>query len=595
MHDMHLLPAAICIALCFAPAWLLRQKVYPRAEDYFVSSEHTPSGVIQNSSIAYGIQVAIFAPLFIWGASGNLWPAIIGAVCFGAGLFLLYFLRDPILQHLHEAFGDDRSMTMHAFIARQHGDDSRVRLIASSVTVFAFSGLVVTEALAVGILLSPLFGDVNYAFLSASCMLLLMGIYTILSGNSGVLRSTQLQLGMIYLGLVGTTALLLYQLFSDLSPIPQHGTLAIVFVAACCGVILCYRRSRYVDTSPFGCTISHPDVTGSRRKGRGARAFIRFEKILNVCISVLAVFVIVIAMIGLSGQGLSEIVRDSATALQRETGMSTMELLALVLLPLFYPIVDFTNWHRMAAFEKDSASADLSAAVRAAALRRIFGTYAVESVLIFIFISMLGAISVVALATPEGPQAIQLVLKQLATAQNSVATAALSLLLVVMLTIAVSTMSSLFSAILCAIRFDVLPLIWPKPDAGRLSIAEDAAATRHTIVAGGVVCVTIFAALYAASNYHQTSVPTVLVALVVAFHCTQLALTPLVLRGIIGRTRTPLRHVSPGWAIAIIGCSATIGVGLVAVYITTGQVWWLWAAIPGCLGSGFLVFALAQL
>ena len=37
----------------------------------------------------------------------------------------------------------------------------------------------------------------------ALCMLVLAGAYALIVGNTGVLRSTQLQLGMIYFGLIG--------------------------------------------------------------------------------------------------------------------------------------------------------------------------------------------------------------------------------------------------------------------------------------------------------------------------------------------------------------------------------------------------------
>ena len=78
MPSLAFLAPAISLALGLIPVFLLRRKAYPRAQDYFVSSDHTPPGVIQNSSIAYALKMAAFGPFFAWGASGDFWPAIIG-------------------------------------------------------------------------------------------------------------------------------------------------------------------------------------------------------------------------------------------------------------------------------------------------------------------------------------------------------------------------------------------------------------------------------------------------------------------------------------------------------------------------------------
>src|SRR6201981_3303527 len=104
------------------------------------------------------------------------------------------------------------------------------------------------------------------------------------------MRSTQSQLGMLYLGLFGATALLLYLLISALRPMSPHSTFAMVFVAACCAVMPFYRRSVYVDTSPIPAANSNTDPSG--REPPGGRLFRRFEQILHACISLCAACVI---------------------------------------------------------------------------------------------------------------------------------------------------------------------------------------------------------------------------------------------------------------------------------------------------------------
>src|SRR5262249_60270392 len=122
----------------------------------------------------------------------------------------------------------------------------------------------------------------------------LMAVYAIVSGNSGVMRSAQSQLGMCYLGLFGAAALLLYLMISALRPMTPHSTLAVLFVAACCAIMPLYRRSRYMDTGPIRA-VSSDSTNESGRDPFAARLFRRFEKILNVCISVFAAWGVVFA------------------------------------------------------------------------------------------------------------------------------------------------------------------------------------------------------------------------------------------------------------------------------------------------------------
>src|SRR5262245_33479676 len=137
----------VSLAIYLIPIYLLRRKAYARAQNYFVSSELTQPGVIRNSSVAYALKMTTFGPFFVWGASGDFWPAIINSAFFGLGVCLIYILRRPMLEFMESALNGDRSITVHDFIARQHGNDPRVRLLASGLTAFASIALVIGEAL----------------------------------------------------------------------------------------------------------------------------------------------------------------------------------------------------------------------------------------------------------------------------------------------------------------------------------------------------------------------------------------------------------------------------------------------------------------
>ena len=118
--------AAIVLVVFVAPV-LLAQRHSARAQETFVSSGVVVPKVIQNSTIVYGIGLATVAPLFAWGVGGEFWPALVYVGFVGLGLFLIYVLRRPWLEFLAGALGQDRSVTVHEFIARRHGNDAARR------------------------------------------------------------------------------------------------------------------------------------------------------------------------------------------------------------------------------------------------------------------------------------------------------------------------------------------------------------------------------------------------------------------------------------------------------------------------------------
>ena len=84
-------------------------------------------------------------------------------------------------------------------------------------------------------------------------------------------------------------------------------------------------------------------------------------------------------------------------------------------------------------------------------------------------------------------------------------------------------------------------------------------------------------------------------ALWFALCCAQLAFLPLVLGPLLRQTNTGFGTVGPRWAFAILCSGAASAVSAVAVFVATGSEAWLWAAVPACVGSGLLLFAVAQL
>lgn len=572
----------ISIGLCLVPVFLLFRQRYVRAQDYFVSSGFTPPEVIRNSSTAHTLRLASFGPLFGWGAGGDFWPVLIGAASLGLGLAFIYLLRRPILAFLGNALSTDQSITVHEFIARQHGNNACVRLLAASLTVFALFALVVAEVFALSAFLKPLLTE-TAVYVAALGILLLMLLYAAPSGHSGAMQAAQWQLGMVYLGLFISTALLLYLQVSALAPMRPHGRLAIVIVAICCCLILYYRRSKYVDTSPIV-----PD-----RKTVVAKPFRRFGKILNPVISVFAVVLIVLAFMEFYFVGLPVIVSDSATALKAGTSISGAGLITLILLPLFQPITDVTYWQRIAALEKNGNSG--TAMPDSYGLRRIFRVLALEGPLWWLFMGAFGAIAVGALKIPAGGNVLQAFIQQLASGQNPVAAAAFAFFLVGIFALALSTMNSAFCASLCTIRYDILPALRPQWTAGGLQEVDEAVARRRILYAGGILLLAIAGAFYLADASLQISITSsTFLALIFASCCAQLCFAPLLFGPVISGTNAGGATLSQQWALAVPASGAAGAAAAVALFLATGQEAWLWASVPVCLGAGFLMFAVAR-
>src|SRR5215470_2613148 len=457
------LAPAVVLVLFLTPGLLLHRQAYFGAKQDFVSSDHVLPKVIQNSSIAYGVGLAALGPLFAWGASGEFWPAIVYTIFVGLGLSIIYVLRRPILEFLAEALRHDRSITVHEFLCRWHGDDQRVRAVAAVLTMFALAGLVVCEMLAVATVLKPLLSDSEVLTeLVLAAVLLVVILCALWSGHRGTMHAAQLQLGVLYLGLFGSTAFLLYLQLSELGTVPARGRFAITLVAIVCTVMLIYRRVRYVDTNSIRYKVSNAAAAVRDREPLALRLISRFGKILNVFIVIFIALAIGFSAVELYVAEIPTIAYDGVTLLAN-THLSGMVLIVLVLRPLFHPIVDVVNWQRLAAFEKERDWCYFWEDQWTSDFRRFCAAYAGEVPLVVLLICLFGTIAGLNLPTSERSNVIQALIMQLVAQDNFVATIVVALFLFSLLAMAVSTLSSLLVANLCTIRYDIVPMFWPKP------------------------------------------------------------------------------------------------------------------------------------
>ena len=589
MMSFALLALIASLGISCIPLYLLGRGSYARAREYFVASERTPPGVVRNCSIAYSLQIATFGLLFSWGAKGEFWPAIIFSAMFGAGLYLIYRLRLPMRAFMSQALRRDRSVTVPGFIARQHGNDARVRLMAATLSVCAFAGLIASAAIGAASLVGPIMPGALNSTLPMACGLLgLMLMYTIPAGNSGAMRSAQAQLGILYFGLIGSTLIVLYMLISSAGQMPPKGTFAVTVLAACCAIGLIYRRSRYIDTSPIGSPVSG-ETTGI--DPLGARVFRRFSRVVNELIAVLAVATLVIAVIDLYAEGGGAVITGGASAL-RETQISISGLVALALLPIFYPIVDTTNWLRITALEIDPHSGRTDTGRLPETFAGVLAMYAGASALLWLLICMFGTIAGLA-NKPGGADPLRSFIAWLASQQNDLADVALWLLLVSVIAMTVLTSSAMFSAILATIRYDIIPAVASSVAPKRAQPSNEPVLRWSAIIAGSSLCVVMLIALFVLNDNPALSFTSGrFLNLQLACLCAQLAFGPLVLGPLISGNSAA---ISPAWAIAVIGAGVAAGQGVIIVSLQPEHEAWLWSAIPACLGSGLSLYAVARL
>jgi hypothetical protein len=107
-------------------------------------------------------------------------------------VYLIYALRRPLLAFLDSALDGNASLTVPAFIAKWHGNDSRVRMLTASLTPIALTSLITVEVFATATLVAPVMMEsARSVYLLAGGMLALTVLYTIFAGNSGVMHSVQ--------------------------------------------------------------------------------------------------------------------------------------------------------------------------------------------------------------------------------------------------------------------------------------------------------------------------------------------------------------------------------------------------------------------
>jgi hypothetical protein len=150
----------------------------------------------------------------------------------------------------------------------------------------------------------------------------------------------------------------------------------------------------------------------------------------------------------------------------------------------------------------------------------------------------------------------------------------------------------MLSASLWVLRCDLLPALGPMLSPEQTEPAGEAIARRRTILVACGLCVGAILLVVVADTFFGMSFSrSTFLAVLFACWCAQLSFVSLLLVPTAGGVGA----VTPPWALVIIGVAVATGITAVIVYLATGAEPWLWAAIPACVGSSLMLFAIARL
>jgi hypothetical protein len=572
MSLVPLLSVGFALAICATPVVLLRRPGRRGLPSDGVD-EPVPPAVVRNAWIAYALRVSVLLPLFVLGAAGDVWPAIAGSVGFGAGICLLGAWRQPIAAFVDEARRQGRPGTLHALLAQACAGAVSIRLASASATVVALLGLAGAEAAALVVVMMPLVGE----GVGIPCFVILVlaaGLYAVSVGTNGMRYAAQALLGAIYIGVFGSAAFLLYLNATDLRPMPPHGAFALIVLALSCVAILAYRQTKYIET---------PHLVAATEPSRWRRALARqvrlVQRFANVCISVLAVLIVVLAAMQFYFLGFPGTVRDGFAALGMAPHIPAIGMVGIALLALAYPLVDAVSWQCAGAL----AASARATGTRPAQFLRPTRMVAGESAMIAVVAAAYGAIAVLATDLPSDSTGITDFVRQLMSFDHEITDAALALLLVGCFAMAASTMGMAASTAMTVIRLDILPAVRPgNGDAVEAGPVDRAAVVLVSAVAAAVAAVWIVSGVPAAGIADAR-----FFAVALAFACLQMSLLPLLLARLGGLAL-------PGAAaLAVVAAGAGASLGSIVIYGASGDILWLWLAIPACLLPGLLLLAAA--
>ncbi|MFC1595594.1 hypothetical protein ACFL3X_01630 [Gemmatimonadota bacterium] len=506
------------------------------------------------SSVAYNFQVASIT-FFI--AFGFLIPiaSIINAVLWAVGILLLKLA----LPHLKEHFGSKD--TLFSFLRRRY-NSPLLQTIAAVVAMLGFIGLLLAELVWGSQIFAAFTADPSVVYFTTFALGIFILGYFMRGGHVSVVRTDQFQLLFSFIGFAAAFGWLFLSDFLQKTDVASAAifvislTLALLYIAVVASI---YRLEKQ---EPTPGKLSLP-------------------KLLIYSVSIASIGFIVLTVINLSHiPSINQIGGLFGTS---SVDFSTISLISLLTLPIFWQFVDFSVWQRLGAVSPPESGTEEMHYNR---IRRGINRYALESPVTILIASLFG-IGCRLAATPFDEGTIWgalFTIPSIMLAGGFWQILAASLFAIAIVAVLLSTADSSLVAASAIYIYDANPRT-----RNDLKADEIEEGIRSRLISAGIVIAGIIIGVGLVLYFVLRTLNVDIVAILFGAFGIQLALVPATVGAVFLRARLPSRF----WAVlsVLIGFAA----GISAMIHSYSNIEWQYLPPLAAISVAFIIYLVGMI
>lgn len=529
-----LLPLAVYIITAFSVPKRLLQK----PDDFYTAYKKVGNTAFSSSSVAYAFQVGTIYPFLLWSISKMYFVPFVNTICWGIGILLFLLSFNKWKKFIN------KDITLHGFLGETYG--SRVRLVASYITIIGLTGFLISEVYFGSKVLLSIIDNRNVFYILIFAAILLVFVYVTYGGQQSSVRTDQLQLMVSYTGIFGTMLYLSYLIITNDTAIPFELKLGLLFLVIYIPIVLFIRKGRFIRLSE------------SKSK---------LVKSVNTFFNIL----IVVLLVSLVGTSLYKLFYGTVIPSQQNIlnldGFGIPGLISLAILPLMFQFVDLTNWQRILAVNEDDDKAGLHKRIKTGLL-----TYAIESPFTWVIFIFFGLLVIAAFPHFSFQDLLIDLPKQLIHAPSLVENFFGYVFILSIVSIMLSTVDSFIVGIIYAYAYDINKKtreIIESRDENKLK--ENYRLVTRAGKYFGLIIATASVILFIIFDNVVVNGGELFINLLLAFYSAQLSFFPLIFGKLFLK-----KQPSGKWASAsmIVGATAGIGLGIYSVIWNPDYGWY---------------------